>query len=65
MVDYKVILTVGDMKEKENLTNQEIAKKIDPRKFNKNAESAIRNVSHLYKRYKELVAGGYKDMILP
>jgi hypothetical protein len=59
LIDYDVILQVGDMKEKSKLTNQEIAKRIDNRKYRDNPESATRNVSHLYKKYKELINGGF------
>jgi len=62
MTDYQLILMVGDMKEKQKLKNRQIAEKIEPRRFRENPESAIRNVSYLFKRYKELVNGGYKSI---
>ncbi len=67
-VDYDSVLKVGDWKEKDGLTNQEIARKLFPESFKDsddeaaNPESAIRMVSHYYKRYKELVNGGYKKI---
>jgi hypothetical protein len=69
-VDFRTLLRVGEMKEKERLTNQQIAKKIFPNDFKgeqwgRNPESAIRKVSHYSKRYKELVNGGYKDLTFP
>ncbi len=64
-IDYDLLLEVGDLKEKEHLKHQEVAQKIDPRKFRENPESAIRNVGHYYKHYKELVNGGYKDLTFP
>jgi hypothetical protein len=67
LADFDIILEVGDLKEA-GWTNQKIAKKIYPRLFeNKDAnhESTIRNISHIYKRYKELVAGGYKHITYP
>lgn len=65
MTDFDVILKVGDMK-REKRKNREIAKAIDPRKYDQNPESAIRLVSYYYKRYKELVDGqGFFDLNYP
>ena len=57
------------MKQK-GLTNEKIAKKLYPRDFdinnlNAKPESRIRNISNLYKKYKELVDGGYKKIAFP
>ena len=70
MVDYALILQVGDMKEKQNMTNEQIAKDLYPRDFdinNENAkpESKTRTVGHIYKSYKQLVDGGYKEISFP
>lgn len=54
MVDFDIILKVGDMR-REGKTNQEIAKLISPRRLREKPESAIREISRLNKRYKELV----------
>jgi len=64
-IDYDLLLMVGRMKKQQHLKNREIAEKIDPKKFRDNFESATRNISHLYKRYKELVNGGYKQITFP
>ena len=63
------VLTVGNMKN-EKKKNQEIAQKVFPRQCNpknekENTESAIRKVSHYYKRYKELINGGYRNLTFP
>lgn len=63
--EFEIVVMVGDMKEKDGLTNEKITEKIDPRKYRENPESAIRNVSHLYKRYKHLVNGGYREITYP
>ena len=65
MIDYDLILRVGDMKVKDGLTNQDIAKKICARKFNENPESATRTVGYLWKRYKDIVNGGYRKITYP
>jgi hypothetical protein len=62
MIDYDLILKVGDMKEREDMTNEQIAKILFPRNFdinNENAkpESKIRQISNYYKLYRELVDG--------
>lgn len=67
ITDFDLILEVGDLKEA-GWTNQKIAKKLYPRLFdNKDAnhESTIRNISHIYRRYKQLVADGYKHITYP
>lgn len=69
-IDYSVLLNVGDMKERDNMTNQEVAKSLFPRDFNDenegaNPESATRKISHYYKKYKELVNDGYKMLLYP
>ena len=66
LVDYDLILMVGDLREKENLTNEQIAKRLFPRDFdpdNENAkpESKIKLAQRYYKTYKEIVEGGYKN----
>ena len=69
--DYDVIIKAGDLKEKGKMTNQAIAKIINPRAFKgtednpANPESAIRMISYYYKRYNELINGGYKDLTYP
>lgn len=65
MIDYEIILMVGELKEKQGLKDQEIAKKIDPNKFKENPQSATRNIGHLHKRYNELVNRGYKEITFP
>jgi hypothetical protein len=70
-IDYDIIIKVGDWKEKEKKKNQQIARILFPSAFKDttneiaNPESAIRNVSHYYKRYKELINGGYKNISYP
>jgi hypothetical protein len=64
MVDYDIILKVGDLKRK-GLKNREIAEIIDPRKFRENPESAIRLVSYYYQRFKKLISGEYKKIVFP
>jgi hypothetical protein len=69
-IDYDIYLKVGRMKEYQGMTNEQIAKKIFPRDFqidNENAkpESKIRQISNFYKKYKELVNGGYKKITYP
>lgn len=68
--DYDYILMVGDMKENQGLTYEQIAKKISPREFNPNnakgkPESTTRNVGHLYTTYRKLVDGGYRELTYP
>ena len=70
MIDYDIILEVGDLKEREGITNQRIAKKLFPRDFQINNENAkpkskIRQISNYYKTCKELVNGGHKDITYP
>ena len=67
--DFEVILQIGDLK-REGLTNQQVAKKMFPRDFNLNNESAnpeskIRLISGYYERYNRLVNGGYKTLTFP
>lgn len=67
--DFEVILQIGDLK-REGLTNQQVAKKMFPRDFNPNNESAnpeskIRLISGYYRRYNGLVNGGYKTLTSP
>jgi len=70
---YDIILQVGIMKEKKKMTQAQIAKVIFPRAFkpesiNANADAVVnatRDVGHIYKRYKELVNGGYKNLTYP
>ncbi len=67
--DYDLILQVGTMKEN-GMTNQQIAKKLFPRDFRFDNESAkpeskIRTIGYYYTRYKELINGGYKDLTFP
>lgn len=70
-IDYSTYIKIGDMKEKENLTNEEIARELWPDKFQDtddeiaNPDGAIRNVSHHYKKYQQLVNGGYKKLSYP
>jgi len=68
-IDYDVILMVGDLRE-EGLTYEQIAKKVFPRVFNINndnakPESAIRKVGQYFKKYRDLVNDGYKDVTFP
>jgi hypothetical protein len=69
LVDYDIILQVGDMKEK-GFKNREIAKELFPRQFNEdnenaNPESAIRKISNYWKKYRDLVNGGYSNITFP
>lgn len=57
---YKRILRVGDLKEKEGLTHKKIAEMIF--KSAENLKSGQRKVSIYYKRYKDLINGGYKNI---
>jgi hypothetical protein len=75
--DYRRLLIVGDMKEKDHKTNPEIAKKLFPYAFDSNneeeynglaverQESAIKKVDLYYQRYKHLVNYGYKTITFP
>ena len=70
MINYDLILQVGRMKEHQHMTNQMIAKELFPRDFDNNnlnakPESKIRQISNYYKKYKELVNGGYKKITYP
>jgi hypothetical protein len=64
-VDYDLLLQIGDMKEKDGLTYQEVAKEINLRKYEVNPQSATRLAGQLYQRYKDLVNGGYKYITYP
>ena len=69
-VDYNLLLMVGDMKERDGMTNKQIAKQLFPRDFkieneSANSESAERKVGQYYARYKELVAIGYGELTYP
>lgn len=70
-IDYAKIIRIGDMKEKENLTNEKIALREWKEKFEEtddepaNPDGAIRNVSNYYKKYQQLVNGGYKKLSYP
>jgi len=60
MAVYELILKVGDLKEKDGLTRKEIAEEIfqDTVSF----KSAKRKVSLYFKRYKDLINGGYRNL---
>jgi len=69
--EYQIFIQVGDMHNK-GMKNEKIAEKLFPRSFRfdedsdlNKQESAIRNVSHYLKSYKELVNGGYKNITYP
>jgi hypothetical protein len=51
---------VGDLKDKEGMSYRQIAKKIF--KNAKSDKSAERKVSGYYKRYEELINGGYRTI---
>ena len=54
------------MKEKEGMKNLAIAAKLFPNDFkSEKTESAERKISHYYKRYTELVNGGYNSISNP
>lgn len=57
---YERILKVGDLKDKEGLSYRKIAEKIF--KSAKSDRSAERKVSGYYKRYNELINGGYRTI---
>ena len=57
---YERILTVGDLKDKEGMSYRQIAEKIF--KSAKSDKSAERKVSGYYKRYEELINGGYRTI---
>ena len=70
ITDYDLILKVGDLRENKKFTYKQIAQKLFPDDFvddfsdeseNANPESAETKVKQYYKRYKELVNGGYRD----
>jgi len=78
--DYDLILKIGDMKEKENMTYPEIAKIIFPDDFFDefedkydedgnavftNPECAAAKALQYHKRYQELVSGGYQNITYP
>lgn len=70
LIDYDIILKVGDLREKDKLKYQQIARQIFPRDFDANnesanPESAIKKVSNYYKKYKELVNGGWRNLTYP
>lgn len=70
LIDYDIILKVGDLREKDELKFQQIARRIFPRDFDENnesanPESAIKKVSNYYKKYRELVNGGWKNLTYP
>lgn len=60
MEEYDLILKVGDLRDKEKLTDQEIAEKIS--QGSESLEPAIKKVSFYYMRYKQLINGGYRDL---
>ncbi len=64
MVDFDIILQVGDLRG-EGKKNREIAEIIDPRKYKKNPESAIRLIAYYHKKYLKLINGGYMDITYP
>jgi hypothetical protein len=57
---YERILTVGDLKDKDGMSYLQIAEKIF--KNAKSDKSAERKVSAYYKRYEELINGGYRTI---
>jgi hypothetical protein len=68
LTDYDLILQVGDMKDKEGLTERAIAKVLFPRDYkidneNANPETAERKVGQYYQKYKAIVNGGYRDFL--
>jgi hypothetical protein len=62
MDDYELILKVGDLKEKEGLSNKKIVERVF--QGAENQKSAQRKASLYYKKYKELINGGYKNFNL-
>jgi hypothetical protein len=61
---YKLYLAVGDMKA-QNMKNWEIAAQLTPKEYKNNPESAIRNIAHYFKAYKDLVNGGFRNITWP
>lgn len=66
LTDYDLILRVGDLKDRQYLTYEQIAEIIFPRDFNfrnekANPESATRKIGQYYKKYREFVNGGFRD----
>jgi hypothetical protein len=57
---YEQILKVGDLKDKEGLSYRQIAEKIF--QSIKIDRSTVRKVSNYYKRYEELINGGYRTI---
>jgi len=62
MTDYGTYIKVGDLKDKEGLTFEQIAQKEFSRQ---DPESGLSWAKQCYKKYKELVGGGYKDLTYP
>jgi hypothetical protein len=65
LIDYDVILTVGDLIVNEGLTYKEVAKRVIPQDYKRNPESAERNIGIYNDRYKELVKSRYRDLTYP
>ena len=57
---YERILTVGDLKDKKGMSYLQIAEIIF--KSEKSAKSAERKISGYYRRYEELINGGYRTI---
>jgi hypothetical protein len=58
--DYELILKVGELRDSEELTYSKIAEEIFPEA--QNSKSAQSKVSRYYKRYKNLINGGYRTL---
>jgi hypothetical protein len=62
-IDYDLILKIGDMKDRESLTYNEIIEKVFPDDVD--PESARIKVIQHYNRYRELVDTGYINLTFP
>jgi len=58
--DFELILKVGELRDNEGLTYSKIADEIFPEV--ENSKSAQSKVSRYYKRYKNLINGGYRTL---
>jgi len=58
--DFELILKVGELRDNEELTYSKIAEEIFPEV--ENSKSAQSKVSRYYKRYKNLISGGYRTL---